>query len=64
MNKFIALASVLAVVAGASAAQAGRLDAPEKVVRNPAVQINIEAGYLTDAEKSVRGVGKDTGGRR
>lgn len=64
MNKFIALASILSVVVGASAAHAGRLDAPEEIIRNPAVHINIEAGYLTDAEKSVRGGGKDTGGHR
>lgn len=51
MNKFIAIALVAATFAGATAASArGRLDAPEPVVRNHAIHVNIEPGYISKDE--------------
>lgn len=48
MNKFVAIALVAATFAGVTAASArGKLDAPEPIVRNYAIHVNIEPGYIS-----------------
>ncbi|MCR8493706.1 hypothetical protein [Brucella anthropi] len=61
MIKLIAIAALAATVAGATSASAsGRLDAPEPVVRNYSIHMEIEPGYLSKADiaADIRGGGR------
>jgi hypothetical protein len=61
MKNLIAIAALVATVAGATAASAsGRLDAAEPVVRNYAIHVEIEPGYISQDElmADIRGGGR------